>query len=161
MTMKLKQFLLLTTVPIFLGMGAVILQTTTTRAQAEVQGNPQLAQAESGDDQGCRERRRPDLGATAQQLGITEAELRDALGLPEEPIALDENGRPTAPLPRPDLAAAAQQLGITEAELRTAMGLPEEGLGRGHHRPDFAAAAQTLGVTEDALKAALGIPERP
>ncbi len=50
---------------------------------------------------------RPDLGAAAGRLGISEAALRAALGPPP-----------------PDLAAAAGRLGISEQALRTALGLP-------------------------------------
>lgn len=50
---------------------------------------------------------RPDLAAAAARLGISEAQLREALGPPP-----------------PDLAAAAARLGITEAELRGALGVP-------------------------------------
>jgi len=50
---------------------------------------------------------RPDFAATAGKLGITEAELMEALGDPQQ-----------GP---PDFAAAAAVLGITEAELRKAL----------------------------------------
>jgi hypothetical protein len=49
----------------------------------------------------------PDLAAAAQKLGITEQQLRDALGPPP-----------------PNLAVAARKLGITEQQLRDALGLP-------------------------------------
>jgi hypothetical protein len=49
----------------------------------------------------------PDLGAAAIKLGITEAELMDALG---------------KKMP-PDFMAAAQTLGITETDLKAALGL--------------------------------------
>ncbi|MBM4424910.1 MAG: DUF1566 domain-containing protein [Chloroflexi bacterium] len=49
----------------------------------------------------------PDLAAAAAQLGVTEQQLRDALGPPP-----------------PDLAAAAARLGVTEAQLRAALGVP-------------------------------------
>lgn len=51
--------------------------------------------------------RGPDLAAAAAQLGVSEAELRAALGPPP-----------------PDLAAAAAQLGISEADLRAVLGPP-------------------------------------
>ncbi|WP_424934119.1 YHYH protein [Amaricoccus macauensis] len=50
----------------------------------------------------------PDFGAIATQLGITEAELMDALGTSQPP----------------DFAAAAERLGIDEDDLRTAMPAP-------------------------------------
>ncbi|HRV96636.1 MAG TPA: hypothetical protein P5526_31055 [Anaerolineae bacterium] len=49
----------------------------------------------------------PDLAAVAAQLGVSEADLRAALGPPP-----------------PDLAAAAAQLGVSEANLRAALGPP-------------------------------------
>ena len=48
-----------------------------------------------------------DTAAAAAKLGITEAELKDALGL-------------TMP---PDFASAAEKLGITEAELKSILGV--------------------------------------
>lgn len=51
---------------------------------------------------------RPDFGAAAEQLGITEAELVEALG----------DSRP------PDFAAAAETLGVSEDDLRAAMPPP-------------------------------------
>ncbi len=56
-----------------------------------------------GDGQGPR----PDLGAAAAKLGISESVLMQALGPPA-----------------PDLAAAARKLGITEQALKTALGVP-------------------------------------
>jgi len=50
---------------------------------------------------------RPDLGAAAAKLGITESALMQALGPPP-----------------PDLAAAAAKLGISQEKLRTALGVP-------------------------------------
>lgn len=52
-----------------------------------------------------------DLAAAAAKLGVTEQQLRDALG----------DKRPL------DLAAAAKQLGVSEKSLREALGLPEGG----------------------------------
>ncbi|MEK7277480.1 MAG: YHYH protein, partial [Chloroflexota bacterium] len=64
-------------------------------------GAPQGQPTAPGQGQG------PDLAAAAAQLGITETQLRDALGPPP-----------------PDLAAAAGRLGLTEAQLRAALGVP-------------------------------------
>lgn len=47
----------------------------------------------------------PDLAAAAKKLGITESQLKDALGPPP-----------------PDFSAAAKKLGIAESDLRAAMG---------------------------------------
>jgi hypothetical protein len=51
--------------------------------------------------------RRPDLGAAAAKLGISEEALMQALGPPP-----------------PDLAAAAGKLGVTEPALKAALGVP-------------------------------------
>ncbi|MEM8535408.1 MAG: DUF1566 domain-containing protein [Chloroflexota bacterium] len=53
---------------------------------------------------------RPDLAAAAATLGITEQELRDALGTPP-----------------PDFAATAEALGITVEELQNALGVEPSG----------------------------------
>jgi hypothetical protein len=59
---------------------------------------------------------RPDFAAAAEALGVSEADLLEALDVPAEPPA------PGEPRPeRPDLAAAAQELGVTEAELQEAL----------------------------------------
>jgi len=54
-----------------------------------------------------------DYAAAAAKLGVTEQQLRDALG--------DMGQKPA------DLAAAAQKLGVSEEMLRKALGLPEGG----------------------------------
>jgi membrane-bound lytic murein transglycosylase B len=97
---------------------------------------------------------RPDFAAAAKQLGVSEAELIKALGLPEKPPT-GANGRPDGPPPKPDFAGAAKKLGVTEEQLIKALGIPP------HHRPDFAGAAKKLGVSEKDLIAALGIPDKP
>lgn len=56
---------------------------------------------------------RPDLAAAAELLGITEEELKNALGEPGQ-----------GP---PDLEAAAELLGITVEELAEALGIPADG----------------------------------
>jgi hypothetical protein len=61
---------------------------------------------------GQNDAQRPDLAAAAAKLGVTEQQLRDALGPPPQ------NGQ------RPDLASAASKLGVTEAQLRAALGAP-------------------------------------
>ena len=53
----------------------------------------------------------PDFAAAAEQLGVTEEALMDALGDPSQG--------------QPDFAAAATKLGITEAELMAALGVTQ------------------------------------
>ncbi|MGF1569379.1 MAG: hypothetical protein ACFCVD_15145 [Nodosilinea sp.] len=108
------------------------------------QADTQLAQrADRGGHRGHH------LAAAAERLGVSEVELRTALGLPEEP------------LPRPDLAAAATQLGTTEAELRDSLQASRQGEDPRGGRPDLAAVAQQYGVSEAELRTALGLPETP
>ena len=64
-------------------------------------------------------RRRPDFAAAAKKLGVSESDLKDALGTP--------GNSPPQPGQRPpnrDLAAAAQKLGVTEQQLTEALGEP-------------------------------------
>ncbi|MEO1069910.1 MAG: hypothetical protein AAFW95_12450 [Cyanobacteria bacterium J06638_6] len=105
---------------------------------------------------------RPDLTATAAQLGVSETDLRTALGLPAE--------RPE----RPDLATAAAQLGVSETELREAMDSTRAAIReqrqaaraageqpqRGSYGEALATVANQLGVSEADLKAALGLPDQ-
>ncbi len=63
---------------------------------------------------------RIDFASAAQKLGVSETQLKSALGVPEKP--------PTQPLssppPRPDIKGAATKLGVTESKLIEALGLP-------------------------------------
>lgn len=67
-------------------------------------GASQYQSTSAGAGQGGGE---PNLAAAAAQLGVTEQQLRDALGPPP-----------------PDLTAAAARLGVSEAALRAALGVP-------------------------------------
>ena len=62
-----------------------------------------------------------DLATAAVKLGVTEQQLRNALGDPSQG--------------RPDIATAAEQLGISEESLREALGLPEGGHSPGRPGP--------------------------
>jgi hypothetical protein len=64
-------------------------------------------QQEQGQAQDVGNGQQPDLAAAAAQLGLTEAQLREALGPPP-----------------PNFAAAAARLGISEQTLRQALGAP-------------------------------------
>ncbi len=131
-------------------------EAVTEPASEEAQEAPL---AETPPEQG-----EPDLTAAAEMLGITEQELKDALGPPP-----------------PDLAAAAATLGITEEELQNAMGtvvgqaasdvgqaaVPEASQssdsapveqGELGGPPDLAVVAEILGITEQELMDALGPP---
>ncbi|HEY9613069.1 MAG TPA: hypothetical protein V6C93_27225 [Allocoleopsis sp.] len=146
--MNTRRLLALIALPVLVGtFGCVALN------QATAQSPKRLAQNSSQPNQqqqGRKNHRGPDFAAAAQKLGISEAQLKEALGVPTTPPAPGE--RP----PRPDFKAAAAKLGITEQQLVDALGVPPH-----PPRPDFAAAAQKLGVSEANLKAALGVPENP
>lgn len=89
---------------------------------------------------------RPDLAAVAEQLGTTEDELRASLRDYMQSQRQARQGQGPHAGP-PDFTALAQQYGVSEAEFRRLMGIPD--------RPDLATAAAQLGVTEDALREAL------
>lgn len=64
---------------------------------ATTQASPQSDAPQSDTPQaGKRERRRIDFAAAAQKLGVTETQLKEALGRSPQPSpsATDENGRP-------------------------------------------------------------------
>ncbi|MFL9455164.1 hypothetical protein [Scytonema tolypothrichoides] len=112
----------------------------------------QAAQQPNQQPEGQRRPPRPDWKAAAAKLGVTEQQLKDALGVPANPPSqADPNQRP----PRPDWKAAAAKLGVTEQQLKDALGV------RPHPRPNLKAASAKLGVTEQQLKDALGVPANP
>jgi hypothetical protein len=152
--------------------------------------NSAPATTESRPDGMKKRRHRIDFAAAATKLGVTEAQLKTALGVPAQRqkrprldlqatatklgvteaqlqqalgITIDpQTGRPMRPKTRPNLQAAATQLGVTKAQLKAAMGLPAKG-DRTHQRPrlDISGAATKLGVTQQQLVDALGIPAQP
>jgi hypothetical protein len=63
-----------------------------------------------------------DYAATAAELGVTEAQLREALGEPDQ-----------GP---PDMAAIAKALGVSEESLQEALGIPASGPPPGSPPPD-------------------------
>lgn len=73
-------------------------------ASAFIMNHPVIAQPQGGMGAG------PDLSSVAEQLGVSEDELRDALGDPP-----------------PNLTEAAEKLGITEEELIEALPPRREG----------------------------------
>jgi transcriptional regulator with XRE-family HTH domain len=113
-------------------------------------------------DQNQKMEQRPDLAKVAAALGISEDQLKEALGS-------DRNQSPET------IKLAAKKLGVTETELMEAMGPPpmgqndqaaggernqdtkEKGSPMGQ-KPDFTEAAATLGVTVEELIEALGPP---
>jgi hypothetical protein len=143
-----RQLLALIAIPVLIGTFGCVAQDKTV-----AQSSNRLAQDSSQPNQqreGRRNHRGPDFAAAAQKLGISEADLKAALG-----VTSDSQGAPGTPGQRPrlDIKGAATKLGITEQQLVNALGIPPR-----PPRADLAAAAQKLGVSEANLKAALGVP---
>lgn len=101
-----------------------------TSTSSETTGNQvqQGAEAISGTLQGKAQGQQPmDLAAAAEKLGVTEEELRSALGM-EEMIQVTPGtegtpgARPSGEPKQMDLATAAETLGVTEDELKEALG---------------------------------------
>lgn len=124
------------------GLGLAAFSQTTQSQPPQPEATPtEPAQRPEGRGRGHRE----GLANAAAELGVSEAALKAALGLPAEPP------------PRPDLAAAATELGVSETELQEALRSGRNG-DRGQR---LATAATQLGVSETALKEALGLPAEP
>ncbi len=118
--MNTRRLLALMALPVIVGtFGFVALN------QATAQSPNRLAQNSSQPNQqreGRRNHRGPDFVAAAQKLGVSEADLKAALGVPTNP----PNTPPTPGQrpPRPDFKAAAAKLGVTEEQLVNALGIP-------------------------------------
>ena len=120
--MKITSLLALPATALLLGFTSLTFPDRTT-----ANSNTVLAQSQPEPSQ---ERRRPpriDFAAAAKQLGVSEAELIEALGLPAKPPEPPtENNRPPGPPPRPrlDIPGAAKKLGVIEADLIKILGIP-------------------------------------
>lgn len=119
--MKITSLLALPATALLLGFSSLTFPDRTT-----ANSNTVLAQSQPEPSQ---ERRRPPRidFAAAKQLGVSEAELIEALGLPAKPPEPpSENNRPSSPPPRPrlDIPGAAKKLGVTEADLIKILGIP-------------------------------------
>jgi hypothetical protein len=118
--MKIRPTLVVTAIPVLIGTFGFILLNQANAA------NPlhQIAQVSEPPNQppdGHQRRPRPNFAAASQKLGVTEQQLKDALGVPANPPNPSDRGsRP----PRPDFAAASQKLGVTEQQLKDALGIP-------------------------------------
>lgn len=120
MNTRQVKLLLVTAIPVLVGsFGFISLNRATAGASSH-----QIAQVSQSPNQapdGQRKRPRIDFAAAATKLGVTEAQLKDALGVPANPPNPSERGaRP----PRPDFKAAAAKLGVTEQQLIDALGIP-------------------------------------
>ncbi len=120
--MKIAALLALPATALLLGFSNLTFADRTTASS-----NTLLAQSPSEPSQ---ERRQPppriDFPAAAKQLGVTEAELIKALGLPAKPPARPSANCPPPPPPPPplDIPSAAKKLGVTEAQLIKVLGIP-------------------------------------
>ncbi|MBC1303185.1 hypothetical protein GNE12_14815, partial [Trichormus variabilis N2B] len=96
--MKVRNILVATTIPVLVG----FISLHQVNAAHQVQQIAQASEPPSG-----QRPPRPDFKAAAAKLGVTEQQLKDALGVPAKPPG--EGQRP----PRPDFKAAAAKLGVT------------------------------------------------
>ena len=112
MNIRQAQLMLVTAIPVLVGTFNLI---SLNRANAEASFH-QIAQAPQPPNQPPDAQHRPpriDFAAAAAKLGVTEAKLKDALGVPAKPPSpSDRNQRP----PRPDFNGAAQKLRVTEQQ---------------------------------------------
>lgn len=93
----------------------------------DLSSNTLLAQSQPKPSQERRHPPRIDFATAAKKLGVTEAQLIEALGLPAKPPAppSDKNSPPPPPPPPPlDIPGAAKKLGVTEAQLIKVLGIP-------------------------------------
>jgi hypothetical protein len=160
MIMNIRRILVVTAIPVLVGTFGLI---SLNQADAANKFS-QIAQAQQPPNQppeGEKRPPRPDFKAAATKLGVSEQQLKDALGVPANPPTGDRNQRP----PRPDFKAAATKLGVSEQQLKDALGVPANpptgDRSQRPPRPDFKAAATKLGVSEQQLKDALGVPPHP
>ncbi len=159
--MNIRRVLVVAAMPLLIGSVGLL---GSNQANAT---NPsrQVAQAAEPSNQQPNGQRRPpkiDFAAAATKLGVTEAQLKAALGVPAQPPSQSDRSQ----RPRPDFKAAAAKLGVTEQKLKEALGVPAQPPSQADRsqrppRPDFKAAAAKLGVTEEQLVQALGVPPRP
>ena len=118
--MKIASLLALPATALLLGFNSLSFPQTT------VSSNTLLAQSPPEPSQERRHPPRIDFATAAKQLGVTEAQLIEALGLPTKPPAppSDNNCPPPPPPPRLDIPGAAKKLGVTEAQLIQVLGIP-------------------------------------
>ncbi len=140
--MNFRRALLITAIPVLVGTVALISLNQTAAANRL----EQIAQSSQPPNESPDEHRppRPDFLAAAAKLGVTEQQLKDALGVPANPPNPgDPNQRP----PRPDFQAAAAKLGVTEQKLKDALGIPPH-----PPRPDFQAGCSEVGCHRTTIK---------
>jgi hypothetical protein len=118
--MKIRRALVLTAIPVLVGTMAFISPNQTNAANRS-ERIAQATDAPNSPPDGQHKPPRIDFAAAAAKLGVTEAQLKDALGVPANPPSpSDRNQRP----PRPNFNDAAKKLGVTEQQLTDALGIP-------------------------------------
>ncbi|MBD2277286.1 MAG: hypothetical protein NTY89_16065 [Nostocales cyanobacterium LacPavin_0920_SED1_MAG_38_18] len=111
----INRLLILSALPLAIATSSILLPNKTIANQPE-----QIAENVTPTPE--QEQHRPpeppiDFVTAAKKLGVTEAKLKAALGIPFEPP------------PRPDIRGAATKLNVTEDKLIEALGLPPRPLG--------------------------------
>jgi hypothetical protein len=119
--MTIQRLLIAAAMPLLFGiLGFAALSRADAANQTEADGTAITQNAAPFSPDGQRPQRpQIDFAAAAATLNVSEAELREALGVPEN-APTDAQGRP----PRPDIQGAAAELGVTEQQLVEALGLP-------------------------------------
>ncbi|MBS9394847.1 MAG: hypothetical protein HEQ29_17505 [Dolichospermum sp. LBC05a] len=107
----INRLLILSALPLAIATSSILLPNKTIANQPE-----QIAENIKPPQEQEEQHRPPghpiDFATAAKKLGVTEAKLKTALGLPLEPP------------PRPDIRGAATKLNITEKKLIEALGVP-------------------------------------
>lgn len=126
--MKIASLLALPATALLLGFSSLTFQNRTTASSS----NTLLAQSAPEPSQERRHPPRIDFATAAKQLGVTEAKLIEALGLPPKPPEppSDKNCPPPPPPPPLDIPGAAKKLGVSEAQLIQILGIPPRPLPR-------------------------------
>ena len=117
--MTARRLLTLITLPVLISMFEYVAQN-----QAITQSYNRIAQAspQPNQQQGERSYRGSTFAVAAQQVDVSEAALKAALGVPTSQDAPGTLGQ--GRLPRPDFRAAAAKLGITEQQLMHTLEIP-------------------------------------
>jgi hypothetical protein len=125
--MKIHQLLAISAIPFLIGACGLANANHTTANQPDVVA--QDSSQPNGQQKPSKgKRHRPNFAAAAQKLGVTEAQLKEALGVPAQPPSNSGEGRPRRRL---DIKGAAAKLGVTEEQLRDALEIPARPPGNG------------------------------
>ncbi len=116
--MNIRQAFVVTAIPCLIGTFGL---TAPSYAAHPFHQVAQAVESPNRPPDSMRRTPRINFAAAAVKLGVTEAKLKNAMGLPAQPPSQSEQmKRP----PRPNFKAAAAKLGVTEQQLVQALGLP-------------------------------------